>query len=141
MLGDEAVGAGLEPAQHVHGVGLAGADDDGDDAVYGVGLEASAEVEAAVAGEVEVAEDDVEVFLIQAPEAGFGVGGEDDFESGLFENEAEVLGLSRTVLDDDHARHGSVLWRPVTFFISRARLPLCSTGPRFRGRHGDRIRS
>ena len=80
LLGDEAVGAGLEPAQHVHGVGLAGADDDGDAAEFGVGLEASAEVKAAVAGEVEVAEDDVEVFLIQAPKAGFGVGGEDDFE-------------------------------------------------------------
>ena len=124
FLGNKAVGASLKPEQYIHGVGLAGANDDGDEAEFGIGLESSAEVEATVPGEVEVAEYDVEVFVDQALKAGFGFGDEDDLKSGLFENEAEVLGLGGTVLDDDHARHCSVLLR----FVRFAQLPSLRNG-------------
>ncbi len=78
-------------------------------AEFGVGLESSAEVKATVAGEVEVTENDVEVFVDQALKAGFGFRDQDNVKSDLLENEAEVLGLGGAVLDDDYARHYSVL--------------------------------
>src|SRR4051812_32082491 len=60
VLGEEAVGAALEAAKDVQRVGLAGADDDRDPPPPGIGLEPPAQVEAAVAGQVQVAEHEVE---------------------------------------------------------------------------------
>ena len=108
-LGDEAIGPGLKAAQDVEGLGLAGADHHRDAAEVRVRLDPFAEVEAAVPGEQEIAEHEIESVIGEVLEAALGVGGDRHFEVRILEDQGELLGLGGAVFDDEHARHGWLL--------------------------------
>lgn len=91
-LGDEAIGPGLKAAQDVEGLGLAGADHHRDAAEVRVRLDPFAEVEAAVPGEQEIAEHEIESVIGEVLEAALGVGGDRHFEVRIPRGSGRVVG-------------------------------------------------
>ena len=109
VLGGKTIRPSLEAAQDVDRVGLAGADDDRDGAEPGVGLDPTTEVEATVAGQQQVTEHDVEGGVGEPLEAALGIGGGLHLEVGGLQGQGELPGLGGAILDDQYARHGTLL--------------------------------
>src|SRR5436305_273189 len=81
--------AGLEAAQDVDGIGLAGADHHGDAAELGVGLDPLAEVEATVPGQQEIAEHEIESAAGELLEAALGVRSNRHVAARVLEDQGE----------------------------------------------------
>lgn len=104
-LGDVVVGTGFQTRDLGLFVAARREHDDGHAAGALVAAQAARQIDAALAGQHPVQQDQIRQFRLQQPQCGFGVGGAQRVVTGAGERDADQFLDGRFVLDDKNAGH------------------------------------